>query len=179
LAVAACWAVVLFAAHIWVNAAWTDDSSELVAQIERADAQIKDLERQSAAARAALTEAQATLRARKAVQDQPDWGLLLATLASRLDQRAVLSGCSLEPAGENAARRDPVKTMIRPSRYTLALTGLTRTQDAATALAIALEGTGIFERVSLLEARRAGFRGEDAVSFRLECALADPAAEVQ
>jgi hypothetical protein len=180
-AISAAWACALVAAHVWVNAAWTDDSETLAAEIARAETEIKGLDSQDALGRAALAEAQATLRARRAVQDQPDWGLLLAALASRLDQRAVLSSCTLEPAREDRSspQGQSHKTMIRPGRYTLALTGLTRTQDAATAIAIALEGTGLFERVSLLEARRAGFRGEDAVNFRLECALVDPAAEVQ
>lgn len=175
--------LMLAVAHVWVIAAWHDDSDEIRTSIRETDSEIQELERATAASRAALAEAQATLRARRAVSDQPDWGLLLVALSARLDQQAVLSGCILEPAGQagqgSAQRNDAQQKLIRPSKYTLSLTGLTRTQDAASSIAIALEQTGLFEYVTLLEARRAGFKGEEAVTFRLECALADPAAEVQ
>lgn len=183
--VTAAWAAALVIAHVWAGAAWEDDSPALVAAIAKADAEIQELERSTAAGRVALAEAQATLRARKAVGDQPDWGLLLATLAARLDQQAVLSACILEPAGAqvtgrgSAAAADAQRRMIRPSHYKLTLTGLTRKQDTASAIAIALERTKLFDHVTLLEARRSGFLGEEAVTFRLECALVDPAAEVQ
>jgi Tfp pilus assembly protein PilN len=177
--VCACWGLVLAGAHVSLHAMQDDDAASLADQITHADAAIKNLEKQTAAGRSSLAEAGATLRARKAVGDQPDWGLLLATIAARLDQQAVLGGCGLEPAeGVPAGRRAP-RAMIRPGSYTLSLSGLARTQDAATAIAISLERTGLFERVSLLEAKRATFHGDDAVSFRLECALVDPAAEVQ
>jgi hypothetical protein len=180
--IALLWCTALAGANLWASAAWLDDTEEVVASIKRTDAEILELERASITASAAIAEAHATLRARRAVGDQPDWGLLLATLAARTDQQGVFSSCILEPEGSmpgGDAGREASRKMIRPSRYTLGLTGLTRTQDAASNIAIALERTGIFEHVTLLEARRAAFLGQEVVSFRLECALVDPAAEVQ
>jgi Tfp pilus assembly protein PilN len=174
------WIIVLVASHSGIRFAWHDDSEELQAAILQADAEIMEVERLRAARTLAITEAQATLRARRAVSDQPDWGLLLATLASRMDQRGVLSTCLLEPAKVEMPRNTPDsgQRQIRPSRYTLSLSGLVRTQDSASAIAIALERTGLFERVTLKETRRSAFRGDEAVNFSLECAMADPAAEV-
>jgi hypothetical protein len=50
---------------------------------------------------------------------------------------------------------------------------MAKTQDAASGVALGLKKLGLFEGVSMVEARRTTFMSKDAVAFRIDCLIAD------
>jgi hypothetical protein len=121
-------------------------------------------------------EQNAVLRANRAVGEQPDWGLMLSLLASRLGEDAVLSACTVEPVPPDPSVKTPVKSEAgRPSKLRLTIKGQSRTQEAASRFVIELERTGVFDRVTLVETKRSEPPLED-ISFEVLCALSDSGA---
>jgi Tfp pilus assembly protein PilN len=115
------------------------------------------------------------------VARHPDWGVLMRALASRGAGSVALESVELErvaaPArttSRRAARGESAAAPATPAldRYTLRLSGLGRSQEAVSAYVLALEGSGLFERVTIqqTEARRSD-TGIGGVGFRLEASL--------
>jgi hypothetical protein len=119
------------------------------------------------------------------VGDQPDWGTLLSLIASRLGHDAVLNSCTLAAQTDASSPKPGAKAPDapkprdsgRPERFTLAVTGLARTQEAVAAFVSGLEEAGLFDRVAIAEARRTAVAGQEGVAFRVECTLSDSVAE--
>ena len=88
---------------------------------------------------------------------------MLADLSRRLGDDGVLSGCELT-AGEGG----------RPGAMAFKLTGIARSQPAATQLALRLEAAGLFERVDLQRTTPTQLMGGDAVGFQIVCTLGGP-----
>lgn len=176
-------ASLLAGAYGWLRVSWGVDTSSLAADLAKADEDIKTADREISRAKTRLAELQPQLRAARAVGDQPDWGTLLTLLADRLKDDSVLTSCVLAPApdaapapGAKAApRTGDAKTREsgRPERFTLMLTGLSRTQGSVAQFVSRLEAVGVFDRVSIVESRRSSLSGEEAVGFRVECLLSD------
>ena len=79
-------------------------------------------------------------------------------MSSPIDD-AVLSAFQLEPAassGPDTAKSAPSPTG-RPTHYRLTLSGLARTQEAVSRLAVDLGGIRLFDGVTLAESRRSTF----------------------
>jgi len=114
------------------------------------------------------------------VGEQPDWGMLLSLLASKLGDDAALSLCSLEPVqplavgvkGPANPGADRAKETGRPQQLKLVLKGNARTQEAASTFVLALEKTGAFDRVNLVETQR-DQKGEVGVAFEVVCEMSD------
>ena len=181
-------ASLLAGAYGWVRAAWSSNVDALRADIGNADTSIQTAEREDAAARARIAELQPRYRAARAVGEQPDWGTLLTLIASRLGREAVLNACTLSPSvdapaaaaspkGAAKAADPKAKDWGRPEKFTLALSGLARTQEAVSAFVSGLEGAGVFDRVAIVEARRTAVSGQEGVAFRVECTLTDSVTE--
>jgi hypothetical protein len=184
-------ASILAGAYGWIRVAWSSDLDSITAEIKKADADIRAADKEDSAAKARIAELQPRFRAAKAVGDQPDWGLLLSLVASRLGHDAVLNSCTLSPPADGIAV--PVAATVsgktskagearpresgRPERFTLALSGLARTQDAVSAFVSGLEDAGVFDRVTIAEARRTAVAGQEGVAFRVECTLSDSVTE--
>lgn len=100
------------------------------------------------------------------------------------DRQVVLSHCELKPvsemiaaatalAGANGGALPGASPSITQPRYTLALTGMGKTQAAISQYVLRLENTGLFSRVTLIESRLAPFGSGEAVSFRIGCTLGE------
>lgn len=160
--------------------AWRGSGTDLAAESDRLASQIADGEKQVAAGKASVREIRKQLEADRQVADQPDWGLLLSLVAEKLGPEAALNQCRLE-APKDAIKEVPSARgkgadRAKQSRLILVLSGIAKTQDAASQVALALKGLNLFDAVSLIEARRATFMGKDAVTFRIECAITDAGA---
>lgn len=131
-----------------------------------------------------LNESRLTLQASRAVGNQPDWSVLLALLASRLNDRVVLSHCSLTPqnAGTAATPTAPrigigratppdAKTKSGPSHFNLDVRGLAKTQASLSTFVLELEQAGLFARVVLQDAQRVEFVKGEAIQFQIVCTL--------
>jgi hypothetical protein len=174
----------LAGSYAWLWGTWETRTSDIKERMSALDAKIAATEHETAGLKAATREAQAALQAARAVADQPDWGLVLSMIASRLDEDVVLSACQLEPAdaplapgatpGATAAKGSvSAAGSGRPTHYRLVLAGLAKTQDAASRLAVELTEGHLFDAVTPQEARRSTFLGEPVVAFRIECSVAD------
>jgi hypothetical protein len=147
--------------------------------------EIDRTDRAIAATRTQLAAAQSTLRAKEAIANQPDWGVLLAVLAQSIKQDVVLKNCHVHPAGRRPGevRRPPAA--VAPSAsgaaaeavpFVLDANGMAKDLEAAHRFVSDLEKTGLFARVTLLDTAREPFINGDAIAFRLECSLDEPAA---
>ena len=174
--------VALAAAHGSLWSAWRAGHGDLAADADKLVKEIAAAQKQEKMRQAEVQEAKAAADAAREVSDQPDWGVLLSFVAGRLGPEVALDSFRLEPAKRvEAAAAPAIKAPAvkppqqappaRAGRYTLVLTGMARTQDAASDVAIKLKQTDLFEGVSLVETRRTGFMGGEAVAFRIECAI--------
>ena len=134
-----------------------------------------------------LALAEATLRASRSISEQPDWSGLMALLAAKAGDEIVLKTClvrpkdpdrgvdyrALGPAAEGAARAAP-PAPAEPS-MALGLSGLGLSQAAVSQFVLNLERTGLFARVALIDTSRAALDRTDAIAFRIECSLDEPA----
>jgi len=134
-----------------------------------------------------LLEMELTLEASLAVGHQPDWSVLLALLASRLNDRVVLSHCGLTPVKGEVVKAAAVRPGQRPRKpvvkglaqetpaavvgFKLDLRGMAKTQASLSAFVLRLERTQLFGQVVLGDALRVQFVKDDAVQFRIECTL--------
>lgn len=147
-AVGAAWGVLSFATAGDEAA----QAAELAATQARADEDRLD----AARVRARLGDTLASLASARAVGGQPDWSLLFAVVAEPLGDEAVLQRCRLEPA---------------PGGYRLYLAGLGRSHAGVLGYARALEQTGLFASVALLETRQEPYQTGQAVAFSIEAVL--------
>lgn len=89
-------------------------------------------------------------------------------------KQIVLSSCELTPIAEVAA---PAGASIAQNlaatqpRYALALSGAGRSQAAISQYVLRLEQTGLFNRVTLIESRKAPFARGEAITFRIGCTM--------
>ena len=89
-------------------------------------------------------------------------------------KQIVLSSCELTPIAEVAA---PTGASVSQNlaatqpRYTLALSGMGRSQAVISQYVLRLEQTGLFNRVTLIESRKAPFARGEAITFRIGCTM--------
>ena len=160
--------------------AWQPGGPDPAADAEKLARDIAAAEHAEKASLAKVKEAKASTDAAREVLDQPDWGALMVFVAGKLGPEAALDSIRLEPPAKTssaAGARPPGSKpddSIRPARtgaYTLVLTGVAKTQDAASNVAIDLKRTEVFAGVTLVESHRTGFMGDQAVAFRIDCAI--------
>jgi len=111
------------------------------------------------------------------VHQHPDWSGLFRLIARERGEEVVLEGCDLRPVAPSGKATDAKAD--RPTiaaEYSLALTGLTRSQKSVSGYVLALEKTGLFESVQLVETRSRTEAQQQLVGFTVRCALADKAA---
>jgi hypothetical protein len=162
--------VALGLAHLALWNAWRPSSDDPSAELERLTAAVTAAERLDHATRDKLREAKSAAAASKEMSDQPDWGVLMTFIAGKLGDDAALDTVRLGlPALPAAAKGG--KPPALHGRRSLTLTGLARTQEAASRIAIELRQSDLFDDVALAETRRTDFMSSKAVSFRIECAL--------
>lgn len=129
-----------------------------------------------------LDQTSSVLRSSRAIAEQPDWSSLLALLAAKAGEDVTLKGCSVRPRQTSAVaapRPAPGVAGASPAvahdpTLIVNVLGLGSSQTAVSQFALRLEATRLFDRVTLLDTSREAFAGEQLVSFRIECTLAEP-----
>ena len=179
------YAVLLLAAGVAITLLCTTTQSSRD-ELGKLQEETKRSTRQLTALQLAAVEAQKTLMSAKAVADQPDWSTLLAALSKSIGDSVVLNRCELIPfKDEPSLASTPVQPVKlapgvaaptapiqrSPARILVHIAGLGRSQAAVAQFVLALEGTNLFERVTLLQTNRQMFLSADAVGFELDCPL--------
>lgn len=152
---------------------WETRTSDLVAKRDLLAAEVDSTKKEVEQDKADANQIAAALWANHAVAEQPDWGLLLALLAEKLDDQTVLSGVDVRPAEDSKGATAP-KERVRPDRYTIRLMGYSQRQEGVSQFVLNLEKLGLFDSVVMKESRRTTILSADAVEFRVECAVSDP-----
>jgi Tfp pilus assembly protein PilN len=181
------YAVVLLAAGVSVAMLCTTPRSA-GAEIAKLQEETKRATRQLSTVQLAAGEAQKTLLSARAVADQPDWSALLAVLSQLIGDNLVLNRCDVTPVKEERPLATPPAQPIKlppgappvpaqqpaqrpPTRVFVHIAGFGRSQAAVAQFVLALEGTNLFERVTLIQTNRREFLSTGAVAFELDCPL--------
>jgi Tfp pilus assembly protein PilN len=160
---AAAWVV----AHVAIQLTMVSDDRVLRGEIEQVRAVVQERDTAVAALELDRQQAVAQLHANLAVGKQPDWSILLALLASTLEDEIVLSSVRLVSgaAGEGEASGSGATTFD--------FAGLGESQAAVSRFVLRLEEISLFRSVKLLDTRREPFLAGHAIAFRVECVLDD------
>lgn len=132
-----------------------------------------------------LVNSKSTLQASRAVGNQPDWSVLVALLASRLNERVVLSHMGLSPAVVIADQPSVPRVVRRgstvkpaqdegakaPQQFNLDVRGMAKSQAALSTFVLKLEQANLFAKVILQDAQRVGFVEGEAIQFQIQCTL--------
>lgn len=187
--VAACpaCAFLLLAAYGVCYAVFAPEGPSAHEELRAVAAKIKASEAAMEAARSQLAEAEVELAANRAVGNQPDWSILLASVSARLGEDIVLRECRLGDRtgpedrrpntgfrGQKSAHgpRPPVAGH-RP--FTLTLIGYGRSLPAVSQFALRLEQSKVFRAggVRLVRNAREPFLADTAIAFEAVCSLRD------
>lgn len=170
----------LAGSYAYLFSTWDTRTDDLAARLAALDARAATADHATAAARKESVELRLRRRAQLVVTSQPDWGKLLASLASQLGDLAALNQVQLEaavPPASGAAPKaaKPSESIGRPTYYRLTLAGISRTQQDVSGLLLKLNNSRLFRTVNMTENRRSTFLGAEARAFRFECEISDPA----
>jgi hypothetical protein len=168
---------------VWAasRALWGGPDHATAQQLDDTHVQIEDTRAALSLLQPRLSDSQTTLAASRTIGDQPDFSILMSLLASLLDEETVLSEVEVYPydptgASMPGARRTVSLTDAESvTVYELRINGYGRSQSAVSEYVLRLERCGLFRKVHLLDTHKQPFLRDDAVAFRVECALGDPA----
>jgi hypothetical protein len=200
------YAVLAMAAELACRGIWGQADASLPVRLADAQAVVERSARDLAATRADMDAAQSTLRASRSIAEQPDWSVLMNLLALKEGDEIVLRQCLVQPGAPAAASRQDAADKQRESErvreaaargskpaarrgqvgqsdaaplepsMVLSISGLGRSQPAVSQFVLRLESMHLFARVTLLDTNRETFLGGEALGFRIDCSLDDPAA---
>jgi Tfp pilus assembly protein PilN len=163
----AVYAVAWVAVHVAVQVTMASDDRVLRGEIDQVRAVVQEKDSALAALKLDRQQAVAQLHANLAVGKQPDWSILLALLASTLEDEIVLRSVRLvSGAAEEGEARMAGAT-------NLDFAGLGQSQAAVSRFVLRLEEIPLFRSVKLLDTRREPFLAGHAITFRVECVLDD------
>jgi Tfp pilus assembly protein PilN len=167
------YALLLVAACGLSYAIWGGDQAAIAAQSQRAARQLDEGERILAKLQPELNEAQARLSMIQAIDEQPDWSILLRLLAKSSTDQIVLTACRLDGSGDSAKPRSGRSATTQPGSMNniLTVTGYGRSQASVSHFVLRLEEAKLFDQVSLIRTSREAFGAGDAVAFTIECSL--------
>ena len=165
----------LLAAYVACWALSGDDREASAAQLRSAIDRIRRAGDEIQSLRRKIEVTQRQITTARAAAKHPDWSLLLTMLADRLGDDVVLSRCQLEPVEADGSQPDagpegPPGADGHES-YRLHLSGLARTQAAASQFVLGLEQTGLLDSVGLVKTERREFGDGQAVAFELVCLI--------
>jgi len=163
------------------HVALADEERRTTLRIEQSKRDIHTLQEE-------LTAGEATLKANRALTDQPDWSILLALVARDLNDEVVLTRCELKggaSAAPTATAATPMPTTAsapaavpaaspegaRPEVFVLDVTGYGKTMMAVSQFVLAMERTGLFDEVRLVKTNREPFLTTSAVAFQITCLM--------
>ena len=172
----AAYAAVLVGVYVGARLIWGGNQTALAAELERTAAHVAQTSHTVRTFQKELDAQDLALRANKALGNQPDWSLLLATLPVKLGDDLVLRRCEIKPgdaAAGAAAKADA------PEAYTLRIAGYGRAMSSVLAFVQSLEALGLFDQVRLTRTNSEPFLSGTAIGFQVECLMSDPGAKVQ
>jgi Tfp pilus assembly protein PilN len=163
--------VLLLAACALSYAIWGGDEAAVAAQSQRATRQLEESQRVIGKLQPELNETQARLDTIRAIDEQPDWSVLLRLLAKSTTDQIVLTACRLD--GQPDAPRNNARPTTQPlgASHTLTVSGFGRTQASVSHFVLRLEEAKLFDQVTLIKTSREAFASGEAVAFRIECSL--------
>jgi len=173
----ASYAMVLLAAYVGCAAAYSVESDDHSLALEKTTRQINDMNNSNAALKPQLDEAHVKLAVARAMGDQPDWSLLLAIISSTVDDEIVLTntklgaatGADAQPTTRPLGSDKNLAPISAPSKMSLSLQGMGRSQAAVTQFVLRLERLGLFDRVDLAKSNRQTVGSTEANVFRIDC----------
>ena len=163
----AAYAAILLGAYAVCRMTWGGNRMRLALEREKIDTRMQQVSRTIRAMQRDLESQNQTLSALHAIEDQPDWSLLLALLPARLTDDVFLRRCEIRPVG-------PVPADARAAAgeaYLLKISGYGRTMADVLAFVQALEGMGLFDQVRLVHTSSEPLLAGAAISFQVECAM--------
>lgn len=124
------------------------------------------LERQIAAGKRELVEADRAVAGGRVLSERPDWSTLLRLVANAAGPEVLLHGFSLGTSGPT----------IRAGAW-VTLNGVAADPGTVSSFALGLEGLKLFDRVKIVSSRREPFGDRTATVFELRCELRGAAGE--
>jgi Tfp pilus assembly protein PilN len=163
----AIYAVAWVVVHVAIQVTTASDDRVLRGEIEQVRGAVQELDTALAALELDRQQAVAQLHANLAVGKQPDWSILLALLASTLEDEIVLRSVRLV---SGAAEEGETREL---GAANLDFAGLGQSQAAVSRFVLRLEQISLFRSVKLQDTRREPFLDGHAITFRVECVLDD------
>ncbi|MBS0187711.1 MAG: PilN domain-containing protein [Planctomycetes bacterium] len=112
---------------------------------------------------------QSLLATARSIADHPDWSVLLSLVASIRGNDIEVERVALGP--RKAPETKPGTPAKQPKGVWVRLSGLAKDHQAIAQFALRLEGAGLFDRVSLADARKSGSEPEGFVGFEIEAQI--------
>jgi hypothetical protein len=163
--------VVLLSAATYAGCvfALTDSAAPSPADFSLAARELAQVNNESARVKAQLASVQREVYSAQSLSEQPDLSLLLGLISRKADERIILSRCELNESqpGEKGAEAESASI----GGAILRLDGFGTTQGAVAEFVLALETTGVFDRVALLQSHSQPILGTNAAAFRIECQM--------
>jgi hypothetical protein len=161
------YAALLIGVYLGSRATWGGNREALAAEREKIDVRMQQTSRTVRSLQHELDTVNLQLHATQAIEDQPDWSLLLAMLPARLTDDVFLRRCEIKPVvAEGAATAGRTD-----SAYVLRLAGYGRTMTSVLAFVQGLESIGLFDQVRLTRTNSEPLLAGTAISFQAECVM--------
>ncbi|KPK46280.1 MAG: hypothetical protein AMK72_09960 [Planctomycetes bacterium SM23_25] len=154
----------------------------LAAELQETTNRIRSSRADIGPARVRLRRSEARLLATQGVANEPDWSILLASIAAKPGEGIVLQQCELQLCKRHAdsarqpGERRPHGMEIPASDgrgYLFTLRGHARSHRAASEFVMKLEKAAVFDQVRLVRNTREPFLSGSAIAFEVACAITE------
>ncbi len=181
-ALCASYGVLLVVCYASCHVLWGTKNEGLAAELAATSTKISNTRLSIVSLQKQLRSAQLELEANRAVGNQPDWSVLLTTLARNLGDEVFLSGWTLAPVKSETDSSGTPSRGEKPSggkrlvaagqrQYVLRLTGYGRSFGAVSALVLRLENHVLFDEVKTIKTFREQLLSGTVIAFELDCQL--------
>jgi hypothetical protein len=163
--------VVLLSVATYGGCAWalTDSAAPSPSDFSQAARELAQINGESNRIKVQLASVQREVYSAQSLSEQPDLSLLLGLISRKADERIVLSRCELTES--QPAEKGVEAESASIGGAILRLDGFGKSQGAVAEFVLALETTGVFDRVALLQSHSQPILGTDAAAFRIECQM--------
>lgn len=160
-------AVMLLACLTWRGLGPVSDTGAYAQELAFLDSELVQLQTDRNDLQPRLVQRRMLLSASRSIADQPDWSILLTYLANEiLDDRVVLTGCSLAPTSKSAQAQE-----LRDTPLSLTLHGYAKTTSDVSRFVLRLEQVELFDGVSLTRTNLEPFMAGQAIAFEAVCRM--------
>jgi len=160
-------AIVLVACLVFTGLGSHEDPAVIGEDLAVLEAELSQVQQEQSQLKPQLAEQRLILASGRSITDQPDWSMLLSYIADKLlGDTVILSGCSLGPAPGSERADGPPDSGVR-----VTLSGYAKTTPAVSQFVLRLEGSGLFDRVTLTRTNREPFMNGQAIAFEAHCLI--------